>query len=71
MVLVPGWSAIDMPTYARQDAPTQFVEANGIRLAYRQFGESGGYPLVFNEHFTGTMDYWNPAVTDGLPRTAR
>ena len=23
-------------------------------------------PLVFNQHFTGTMDHWDPAVTDGL-----
>jgi pimeloyl-ACP methyl ester carboxylesterase len=44
----------------------QFVEANGIRFAYRRFGKSGGVPLVFNQHFTGTMDHWDPAVTDGL-----
>jgi pimeloyl-ACP methyl ester carboxylesterase len=25
-------------------------------------------PLVFNQHFTGTMDHWDPAVTDGLAR---
>lgn len=47
-------------------APTQFVEANGIRFAYRRFGKAGGVPIVFNQHFTGTMDYWDPAVTDGL-----
>jgi len=29
-----------------QTAPTQFVEANGIRFAYRRFGKSGGVPLV-------------------------
>jgi pimeloyl-ACP methyl ester carboxylesterase len=23
-------------------------------------------PLVFNTHFIGTMDHWDPAVTDGL-----
>ena len=26
-------------------------------------------PLVFNMHFTGTMDHWDPAVTDGLAAT--
>jgi pimeloyl-ACP methyl ester carboxylesterase len=51
-----------------QTAPTQFVEANGIRFAYRRFGKSGGVPLVFNQHFTGTMDHWDPAVTDGLAK---
>ena len=56
-------------THAHQTAPTQFVEANGIRFAYRRFGKSGGVPLVFNQHFTGTMDHWDPAVTDGLAAT--
>ena len=51
-----------------QTAPTQFVEANGIRFAYRRFGKTGGVPLVFNQHFRGTMDYWDPAVTDGLAK---
>src|SRR3984893_3353353 len=46
--------------------PTQFVEANGIRFAHRRFGKPDGVPLVFNLHFTGTMDHWDPAVTDGL-----
>src|SRR6202521_1360073 len=51
-----------------QTAPTQFVEANGIRFAYRRFGNAGGLPLVFNMHYLGTMDYWDPTVTDGLAR---
>src|SRR5271169_69662 len=55
-----------MTGYTHQTAPTQFVEANGIRFAYRRFGKTGGAPLVFNQHFRGTVDYWDPAVTDGL-----
>jgi pimeloyl-ACP methyl ester carboxylesterase len=54
--------------HAHQTAPTQFVNANGIRFAYRRFGKAGGVPLVFNQHYLGTMDYWDPAVTDGLAR---
>jgi hypothetical protein len=54
--------------HSHQTAPTQFVEANGIRFAYRRFGKAGGVPLVFNQHYLGTMDYWDPVVTDGLPR---
>jgi pimeloyl-ACP methyl ester carboxylesterase len=54
--------------HTHQSAPTQFVEANGIRFAYRRFGKTGGVPLVFNQHFRGTMDYWDPAVTDGLAK---
>ena len=58
-----------MTDYTHQTAPTQFVEANGIRFAYRRFGKAGGIPLVFNQHYTGTMDHWDPAVTDGLAKT--
>jgi pimeloyl-ACP methyl ester carboxylesterase len=25
-------------------------------------------PLVFNQHYTGTMDHWDPAVTDGFAK---
>jgi pimeloyl-ACP methyl ester carboxylesterase len=55
-----------MTQNSHQTAPTQFVDAAGVRFAYRRFGKSGGVPLVFNMHFTGTMDHWDPLVTDGL-----
>jgi pimeloyl-ACP methyl ester carboxylesterase len=57
-----------MIEHNHQTAPTQFVEAKGIRFAYRRFGKPSGVPLLFNQHFRGTMDYWDPAVTDGLAR---
>jgi pimeloyl-ACP methyl ester carboxylesterase len=57
-----------MTQHTHQTAPTQFVEAKGIRFAYRRFGKAGGVPLVFNMHYLGTMDYWDPTVTDGLAR---
>jgi pimeloyl-ACP methyl ester carboxylesterase len=57
-----------MTQHSHQTAPTQFVDAAGIRFAYRRFGKSGGVPLVFNQHFTGTMDHWDPAVTDELAK---
>jgi pimeloyl-ACP methyl ester carboxylesterase len=57
-----------MTTYTHQTAPTEFIAANGIRFAYRRFGRPDGAPLVFNQHFRGTMDYWDPAVTDGLAK---
>ena len=55
-----------MKTYTAITVPTQFVEANGIRFAYRRWGKPGGIPLVFNQHFTGNLDNWDPAVVDGL-----
>ena len=62
-------NVIAAPRHTHQTAPTQYVEANGIRFAYRRFGKTGSVPLVFNIHFTGTMDHWDPAVTDGLAQT--
>jgi len=52
--------------HTHQTAPTQYVEAKGIRFAYRRFGKESDVPLVFNQHYTGTMDHWDPAVTDGF-----
>ncbi len=80
-----------MTQHSHQTAPTQFVEANGIRFAYRRFGKAPDFdpelfldgidpeylaelndsidvPLIFNQHFTGTMDHWDPAVIDGLAK---
>src|SRR5271169_2574812 len=62
-----NWGSTTM-IHPHQTAPTQFVEANGVRFAYRRFGKTGGAPLVFNQHFRETMDYWDPAVTDGLAK---
>ncbi|HMI58027.1 MAG TPA: alpha/beta hydrolase [Gemmatimonadaceae bacterium] len=62
-----------MNTDTHQTAPTQFVEAAGIRFAYRRFGNRGtgermDVPLLFFMHFSGTMDHWDPALTDGFAR---
>src|SRR3981189_3587563 len=54
--------------HTHQTAPTQFVEANGIRFAYRRFGKADGVPLAFTQHYPGTMDFWDAAVTDSLAR---
>lgn len=52
--------------YTHQTAPTQYVDAAGIRFSYRRFGKKQGVPLLLHIHFTGTMDYWDPLVIDGL-----
>src|SRR5439155_66771 len=52
---------------ARQtSAPTQFAKANGHAYAYRRFGGGAAPPLLLLQHFTGTLDNWDPAVTDAL-----
>jgi pimeloyl-ACP methyl ester carboxylesterase len=51
------------------DAPTRFFELKGgERYAYRRFGSGPGRPLLLLQHFTGTLDNWDPALTDALAR---
>jgi pimeloyl-ACP methyl ester carboxylesterase len=47
-------------------APTQFLQTGNETYAYRRFGSGSGLPLLFLQHFTGTLDNWDPAVTDPL-----
>ena len=47
-------------------APTQFIGTKLERYAYRRFGKGAGLPLLCLQHFTGTLDNWDAAVTDPL-----
>jgi len=53
-------------TASNIDAPTELLELAGQRYAYRRFGNGAGLPLLCLQHFTGTLDNWDPAVTDPL-----
>jgi pimeloyl-ACP methyl ester carboxylesterase len=55
-----------MTIYAALTAPTQYVETNGVRFAYRRLGPTGGVPILFLQHYTGTIDQWDPVVVDGF-----
>jgi pimeloyl-ACP methyl ester carboxylesterase len=45
----------------------RFLEVKGgERYAYRRFGGGSGLPLLLLQHFTGTLDNWDPALTDAL-----
>jgi pimeloyl-ACP methyl ester carboxylesterase len=52
--------------YTHETVPTKFIEAKGIRYAYRRFGKAGTVPLLFLEYFNSNMDGWDPAVTNSL-----
>ena len=56
-------------TASNIDAPTEFLEVNNQRYAYRRLGRGSAAPLLFLQHFTGTLDNWDPAVTDPLTLT--
>ena len=49
-----------------ETTPTRFVNVGEVRLAYRCFGNPAGTPLVFLQHFRGSMDNWDPALLNGF-----
>lgn len=51
---------------AWKDVPTQYVDVNGTRFAYRELGADSKVPVVFLHHFTAVMDDWDPRVIDGI-----
>jgi len=55
-----------MPQDTHETAPTRFVEAGGIRFAYRRFGRSDCTPLLLLNYFAANLDNWDPKVTNGL-----
>ena len=52
--------------HTHETAPTQFVEADGIRFAYRRFGKPSTIPLLFLGYYNSNMDGWDPDVTNSL-----
>jgi len=59
-------SKVHIMSHTLETAPTQYIEAGGIRFAYRRLGPAHGTPLILLQHFTGTMDAWDPAVVNPL-----
>src|SRR4051812_1039888 len=57
---------IDISGDTHHNAPTRFVEADGIRFAYRRFGNPIGTPIVLLQHFMGNLDNYDPTITDAL-----
>jgi pimeloyl-ACP methyl ester carboxylesterase len=57
----------DVRNTSNTTAPTQFLKVGSETYAFRRFGSGRGHPpLLFLQHFTGTLDNWDPAVTDPL-----
>jgi pimeloyl-ACP methyl ester carboxylesterase len=49
-----------------KDAPTQIVDVDGTRFAYRQLGTDTGVPVIFLQHLAGVLDNWDPRIVDGI-----
>ncbi|GGA96170.1 alpha/beta fold hydrolase [Mucilaginibacter rubeus] len=48
--------------------PTKYIEIDGIRYAYRSLGKPAEVPIVCLQHFTGTLENWDPIIIDGLAK---
>jgi pimeloyl-ACP methyl ester carboxylesterase len=64
---IPFLHFLNMST--QQTAPTQYINVLGVKTAYRLFGTSTGIPLLFCQHFRGTMDHWDPLLINTLAKT--
>ena len=52
------------------DARTWFVDADGVRYAYRAFG-APSEPLVFLQRFRDSLDDWDPVFVDAVASERR
>lgn len=48
------------------NAETQYIDVQETTFAYRRFGKPSTIPLVGFQHFTGTLDNWDPLILEGL-----
>lgn len=52
--------------YTYATVPTQFVEANGIKFAYRSYGKQGDIPVIYFNHLTANLDNCDPRIMDAI-----
>lgn len=71
--VAPATTVLPQPdAFHYNETPNQYVLVDGVRFAYRTLGaDTGEPPLVLLQHFTGTMDDWDPEVVEGLARGRR
>jgi len=53
-------------TESNTTAPTLLLQGTHATYAYRRLGGGIRRPLLCLQHFTGTLDNWDPSVTDPL-----
>jgi pimeloyl-ACP methyl ester carboxylesterase len=59
---------MNAPVLNYADAPTEYIDVEGISYAYRSLGVPAKVPIVCLQHFTGTLDNWDPIIIDGFAR---
>jgi hypothetical protein len=61
--LTPGGHRREHLFASNRRHPERLSQRDPFRLS--RFGKASRVSLVFNTHFTDTMDHWGPATTDG------
>jgi pimeloyl-ACP methyl ester carboxylesterase len=56
----------DSANYTYATVPTQFVDANGIKFAYRSYGKEGDIPVIYFNHLTANLDNCDPRIMDAV-----
>ncbi|WP_269237228.1 alpha/beta fold hydrolase [Flavobacterium flavigenum] len=54
--------------YTYATVPTQFIEANGIKFAYRSYGKEGDIPVIYFNHLTANLDNCDPRIMDSIAK---
>jgi pimeloyl-ACP methyl ester carboxylesterase len=52
--------------YTYATVPTQFIEASGIKFAYRSYGKEGDIPVIYFNHLTANLDNCDPRIMDAV-----
>lgn len=53
--------------YQWTTVPTQFISADSVSFAYREYGQqNGGTPVIFLNHLAAVLDNWDPRIIDGI-----
>ncbi|SFW75946.1 alpha/beta fold hydrolase [Chitinophaga sancti] len=52
--------------YSYATVPTKFVQANGIKFAYRSYGKTGDIPVIYFNHLAANLDNCDPRIMDAI-----
>ena len=67
MIPSSGATVMTEQQYQWKTVPTQFISANGVNFAYREYGQqNGGTPIIFLNHLAAVLDNWDPRIVDGI-----
>ncbi|MNR83282.1 putative non-heme bromoperoxidase BpoC [compost metagenome] len=62
-----GAIVITEKQYQWTTVPAQFISADGVNFAYREYGQqNGGTPIIFLNHLAAVLDNWDPRIIDGI-----